>query len=49
MARRTSGCPDAMEVDVLIQSVEGVETSSGKIRYVVGQHRSRRGRVEHGS
>jgi hypothetical protein len=35
MARGTSGYPDAMEVDVLIQSVEEVETRSGKIRYVV--------------
>ena len=35
MAQGTSGYPGAMEVDVLVQSVEEVETRSGKIRYVV--------------
>ena len=35
MARASSGYHKAMEVDVLIQSVEEVETRSGKIRYVV--------------
>ncbi len=35
MARASSGYPEAMEVDVLIRSVEEVETRSGKIRYVV--------------
>jgi hypothetical protein len=35
MARASSGYPGAMEVDVLIRSVEEVETRSGKIRYVV--------------
>jgi hypothetical protein len=35
MVQATSGYPGAMEVDVLVQSVEEVETRSGKIRYVV--------------
>jgi hypothetical protein len=35
MVQATSGYPAAMEVDVLVQSVEEVETRSGKIRYVV--------------
>ena len=35
MLQTTSGYPGAMEVDVLVQSVEEVETRSGKIRYVV--------------
>ena len=35
MLRATSGYPAAMEVDVLVQSVEEVETRSGKVRYVV--------------
>ena len=35
MGRAGSGYPGAMEVDVRIQSVEEVETRSGKIRYVV--------------
>jgi hypothetical protein len=35
MARAGSGYPGAMETDVLVESVEEVETRSGKIRYVV--------------
>jgi hypothetical protein len=35
MARASSGYPHAMDVDVLIRSVEEVETRNGKIRYVV--------------
>jgi hypothetical protein len=35
MARASSGYPEVMEIDVLIRSVEEVETRSGKIRYVV--------------
>jgi hypothetical protein len=35
MARHSSGYPIAVEVDALIQSVEEVETRTGKIRYVV--------------
>ena len=35
MVRRSSGYPDAVEADVLVESVEEVETRSGKIRYVL--------------
>jgi hypothetical protein len=35
MVWRASGYPGAMEIDVLVQSVEEVETRSGKVRYVV--------------
>jgi hypothetical protein len=35
MERGVGGYPSAMETDVSVQSVEEVETRSGKIRYVV--------------
>ena len=35
MARASNGYSETMEVDVLIRSVEEVETRSGKVRYVV--------------
>jgi hypothetical protein len=35
MEEGRGGYPSAMEVDVLVQSVEEIETRSGKIRYVV--------------